>query len=142
MTSRRRHKKVRTSDITEYRTFTDNFILRPIKSFHTEVLSLIKGPRDRNKTYPVLKVEKPTGTRWRLKAIPNLRGIPSGRMQPSSTLVPIPTPDTYDEDFMMPSQVREVLEKEGLEHNVITGVIGHDEEKHKQLLRDMRHGNL
>lgn len=130
------NRKTRRSDITAYRTLTDNFILTPNKNFLTD--SRIQGLSSKHsRTYPILKVEKPIKTRWMFEAIPNLRGIPNVRPRASSKNL-LSREETFDADFMMPSQVREILEEEGLEKTVINGVIGKAEEKHRQILHQLK----
>ncbi|KAH3796758.1 hypothetical protein DPMN_150329 [Dreissena polymorpha] len=118
-------RRLRYSDITEYRTFPDNFILTPNKT-DFEQLRFHKPPVEYSRTYPILKVAKQTTTgksRWRLDSIPNLDRLPQQTLLPPLRKLPS-REDTFDTDFMMPSRVREVLESEGLEHRVINGVIG------------------
>ncbi|XP_060574469.1 uncharacterized protein LOC132732121 [Ruditapes philippinarum] len=135
MAARRRHdRKMRRSDITAYRTFTDNFILTPNENFLTDA-RIRRHSKEHNRTFPVLKVGKSTGTRWKVDVLSKLRGFPNIQMQHPSRLA---REDTYDADYMMPSQVREILEEEGLENNVINGVIGQSEEKHKNALIKMK----
>lgn len=84
-------RKLRHSDITEYRTFPDNFIFTPHRSVPIGDQKLSRN--EHSNTYPVLKVAKQatpaaTGSRWRLDNIPNLKGIPNGRTLPKLPVVP------------------------------------------------------
>lgn len=134
-------RKTRRSDITAYRTFSDNFVLTPNKSFFTDI-QLPRLSNTHSKTYPLLKIDKPPVKRLEFDSFPNLRSIPghahARNQSRSKTLVS--REDTFDADFMMPSQVREILEEEGLENNVITGVIGSAEEKHKKNVLKLKVG--
>ena len=135
-TKRRHDRRMRRSDITAYRTFTDNFILTPSKNFLTD--ARIRSHSEHNRTFPVLKVGKSTASRWQFDVIQKLRGFPNIKMRHPSQLA---REDTYDADYMMPSEVREILEEEGLESDVINGVIGQSEEKHKNALMKLKRGH-
>ena len=73
-------------------------------------------------------------SRWNLKGIPTVRGIPDGRRYNSNIAQAIWTrEETFDQDFMMPNRVREVLESEGLKDDVINNAISSDEKKYRKL---------
>ena len=95
-------RKLRNSDITEYRTFPDNFILTSHKSVALPDQQLTRPSNEHNNTYPVLKVAKQTsppaqtGNRWRLEDIPRLKGIQNGRLLPRLRVQMPIREDTYD----------------------------------------------
>ena len=92
----------------------------------------VKG-KDKSKEQPTLPK-----LRWSFSNFPsiNLRGIPDDRE--SSRPRPLwSREETFDADFMMPNRVREVLESEGLENQVINTALRPLEEKHRKAVRRM-----
>ena len=89
----------------------------------------------RSSKFSFLNVEsKSLGSRWNLKGIPNIKGIPNERRYVNNISRAIWTrEESFDQDFMMPSRVREVLESEGLQDTVINKAISHDEKKYRKL---------
>ena len=118
------------------RDFISSLIIKPRKDLRREK----ERKPSSNSTFSFLNVEsKNLDSRWNLSGIPNLRGIPTARRYINNLSRALWTrEDTLtDQDFMMPTRVREVLQSEGLQDDVINNAISRDEKKYRKLSMKM-----
>ncbi|KAL4219097.1 hypothetical protein ACF0H5_021680 [Mactra antiquata] len=138
---KKNHKSRKRPDLAEYKMFSDSFILTPRKNDIKDYSNLLKLSTTPDRTYPVLKVSKSTQPTWMVKdSTLNLKNIPDDRFQPRFRAV-VNREDTFDVDFSMPKEIREVLEEEGLEKKVINRAIGQSERKHKMMKKMFKDGS-
>ena len=114
------------------RDFISNLIIKPRKDLKREKER--KPPSNSN--FSFLNVEsKSLDSRWNLSGIPNFHGVPTARRYINNLSRALWTREETltDQDFMMPSRVREVLQSEGLQDDVINNAISRDEKKYRKI---------
>ena len=91
----------------------------------------------RKSYFSFLHVEsKNLDARWNLRGIPSVRDVPDGGRFSDNIHVARALwkrEESFDQDFMMPTRVREVLESEGLKDDVINNAISRDEKKYRKI---------